>query len=154
MARTRIYGKTIDVTVGGVSYRCDLTSAVLTRSEESGDQTDNVATFCDSTSGSTRQVWNFNTTALQSTDSDSATDGESLHTLTWDAAANSGGEQFAIVFIPFNNETPSADQPHYEFTVQVDEGAYPDLGGPQGGDAFTWDYTYVVDGDVTKKISA
>ncbi len=149
MARNRISGKTLTMTVGSESYECDLISAVLTRAEAS-DTADTVKTFCEQSSSASTLVWNLTVTAVQSTDTAAGSDGESLHTLIWDAAATSGGDTFACILKPHGNESPSVEQPHYNFTVKVDEGAYPDLGGEGGPDAFTFEYTFEVDGAVTR----
>ena len=151
MARSRIFAKNVKITYGSDELQCDTVSAVLTRADGEGDETDNTKTFCDPLSGANARVWNLNVTALQSTDNDTAADGESLWTAIWDAAETTGGGTFAVVLAPHGNlgsATPL--QPNFTFDVKVDEGAFPDLGGSAGGDAFTFDYTFLVDGDVTR----
>ena len=152
MARTRIYAKNVKITYEGHELHCDHTSAVLTRADGEGDETDNTKTFCDPLSGANARVWNFNVSAIQSTDTSAVTpEGESLWTAIWDAAETSGGGTFDVVIAPHGNlGAPTVDQPEFTFTVQVDEGGFPDLGGAAGGDAFTFDYTFLVNGAVTK----
>lgn len=152
MARTRINGKSLKLQIDSNEYNIDVTSASLVR-DASTDTADNVVTFADAAAGvDNTDVWYLDVTAVQSTDDATATDGISLHTAIWDAAATTGGDTFAFVLAPHGNATASALQPHYTGTVKVSEGAFPPVGG-DAGSTFTFDYRFEVSGAVTKATS-
>ena len=100
MARTRIVGKGLTFKFGSADFKCDLISAVLERGEAPNTGSDTVVTFCDAAASATGQVWTLNIEAVQSTDSASATDGQSLHSLIWETAAATGGD-IAFEFAPY-----------------------------------------------------
>jgi len=144
MARTRIKGKNLTITVNGEEFQCDLTSAVLQKDSAESGQEDTVQTFCEAGTSAAGQVWYMDTTAIQSTDTATNDDGQSLWRLVWDSASTQGGAELPFVFAPYSNETPSADQPHFTGTLIVDEGAYPAIGGDAGVSTFTWTYRFLV----------
>ena len=149
MARTRIYGKGLTFSFEDVEYKCDLTSAVLTKDSADQGATDSTLTFCDVAGASTGTVWYLNISAIQSTDKVAEA---SLHTLVWDTAVLGGELDF--VFAPHGNETASVNEPHYTGTVVVDQGGYPDIGGDAGENAFTWDYSFVVKDNAVTKVTS
>lgn len=149
MARTRIYGKGLTFEFEGVEYKCDLTSAVLTKDSADQGATDSTLTFCDVAGASTGNVWYLNISAIQSTDSVTE---KSLHTLVWDTAILGGELDFT--FAPHGNEDATVNEPHYTGMVVVDAGGYPDIGGDAGENAFTWDYSFVVKDNVVTKVTA
>jgi len=149
MARTRIYGKTLSFLADGKEYKCDLSSAVLTKDSAEGGAGDGTLTFCDS-AATAGQIWYLNITALQSTDS---TPDKAIHTLIWDLAEDGGGE-IAFVFAPNGNEAPSENEPHFTGKVEVPNAGYPDLGGDAGENAFTFDYSFVVAGNSVTRVTA
>jgi len=153
MARTRIVGKGLTFKFGAADFKCDLISAVLERGDAPDGGTDSVVTFCDAAASSGGQVWKLGIEAVQSTDSASATDGQSLHTLIWDTAAGGGGD-VAFEFAPFGNATATADQPHYTGSIVVPAGGYPSVGGSAGDNSFTWSAEWLVkDNSVTKVVA-
>lgn len=156
MARTRIVGKTLSLSVGGQEYNCDITKAELVRQDADTTDSDSVVTFCDAAAGtSATQEWHLVVTAVQSTDTAGGSNGDSLHTLIWDAADTTGGDEFAFILAPHGNAAPTAEQPHYTGTVVVAEGAYPSLGGEAGSNSFVFEYDFVVKNNtVTKDVTS
>ena len=152
MARTRIKGKSLTITVNGEEFQCDLTSAVLQKDSAESGQEDTVQTFCEAGTSSAGQVWYMDTTAIQSTDTASNDDGQSLWRLVWDSAT--GGAELPFVFAPYANAVPTADQPHFTGTLIVDDGAYPAIGGDAGVSTFTWTYRFLVKDNVVNMATA
>ena len=152
MARTRIKGKGLVFEFDGEPFECDLISATLLREAADTATADAVTTFCDASTTTDGNVWKLSVEAVQSTDDGATTADKSLHTLVWDAAV-SGGE-LDFTFQPHGNAVATATQPHYTGTATIDAGAFPEVGGSAGNDAFIWSYTFSVkDNTVTKTIS-
>lgn len=158
MARTRIKGKGLTFSFGNpaVKYECDLVSAVLSQTDQTEGATDTVKTFCDANSSAGGKVWVLDIEAIQSTDVSGGTGptatSDSLHTLVWNAAAKSGGEEIPFEFAPYGNATATPAQPHFTGIAVVPQGGFPAIGGSAGDNSFTWTYQFVVkDGNVTRK---
>ncbi len=149
MSRTRIYGKGLTFEFDDVEYKCDLTSAVLTKDTADQGATDTTLTFCDVAGASTGNVWYLNISAIQSTEE---TPEKSLQSLIWDEAVLGGEVPFS--FAPHGNETPTVNEPHYEGVAVVDQGGYPTIGGDAGENAFTFDYQFVVKDNVVLKVTS
>ena len=152
MPRTRIKGKGLVFEFDNEPFECDLTSAVLLREAADTATADTVTTFCDATTSSDGNVWKLTIEAVQSTDDGATTALKSLHTLVWDTAV-AGGE-IDFTFQPHGNATATVSEPHYTGTVTVDAGAYPEVGGSAGNDAFTWSYTFTVKDNTVTKVTS
>ena len=158
MARSRIKGKSLTITVGTVKYECDLVSFVLEKSDQGGNTSD-VVTFCDATTGgASGQVWQLSLEALQSTD---VTDAvavppitQSLWSLLWDEADKGSDQEIAFELAPYGNAAASAAQPHFTGKFIIKSGDYPTIGGSAGDTSWTFSKTYVVAGNtVTRKVA-
>ena len=149
MSRTRIYGKSLSFLVGGKEYKCDLTSAFLTKDSADSGAGDGTLTFCDS-QATAGQIWYLNISALQSTDS---TPEKAIHTLIWDLAEAGGGE-LDFVFSPNGNEEATENEPHFTGKAEVPSAGYPDVGGDAGENAFTFDYSFVVAGNSVTRVTS
>lgn len=122
-----------DGVAAAVDYSEDLKAIRLT----SEDKDDSDLTFAEAAAGDTKD-YQVAITAIQSTAVDS------LWRLLWD----NPGSEFQAVYGPHGNAVPSADKPHFTFTVKA-TGA-PEVGGEaaRNGARFSFDYTF----DVTTAI--
>lgn len=131
---TRVGGKKLTMTIGGVEIHAEASAVAMKNEEASSD----VTTFADAEEGGARQFY-IEGTAVQSTDSDS------FWTYVWDHT----GETAAFVLRPHGNAVPSADQPHFTGTLTI--GAKPDLGGEAGTKKDqTFAFRFDVDGTPAK----
>lgn len=112
---TRIGGKKLSLTIGGVEIHAEASKATMKNEEASAD----VTTFADAEEGGGRQFY-IEITSVQSTDSDSF----------WRYLWAHTGETAAFTLRPHGNEDPTADQPHFTGTLTI--GPKPDLGGEAG----------------------
>lgn len=157
MARSRIKGKNISFLFDTEEYKCDLTSAVLSKDDADAATSDSIITFCDAEGSAGGQVWFLDIEAIQSCDVDGvpeADDVESLHTLVWNAAATNGGMVVPFNFAPYGNTTPTAAQPFFTGSVTIEQGAYPSLGGSAGDNSFTWSYRFTVTDNIVNRVSS
>lgn len=135
----RISGKTLSLLIGTKEFMADATNVVMTWD----DADSGTVTFADAAAGGKFQA-TLSGTGIQSTTA------SSLWSYVWDNV----GATVAFKFAPNGNTTASADQPI--FTGNVTVGKRPDLGGDAqiSGDDWTFDFEWIVQGDVTKVTSA
>lgn len=133
---TRLKGRQLRLTIGGVEYSDNTTACTITNEEADGD----VTTFADAAAGGARKFL-MNISAIQSTDSGS------LWSYIWD----NSGETVAYVYAPHANEDPTAAKPH--FTGSVTIGPKPKIGGEAGATTFTFDVSWECTGEPTKVTS-
>jgi hypothetical protein len=103
-ASTRITAKNILFKIGATEYACDATMVELTPQDAPGD----VQTFCEQAVG---QEWVLNLEGITSGDA------TSLYRVLW---ANFGTTA-TFTIAPYGNATASANQPHYEGTVEFNK---------------------------------
>jgi hypothetical protein len=157
MARSRIKGKSLSITVGTTKYECDLVSFVLEKADQAGGEGNDVITFCDASTGAASgQVWQLSLEALQSTDVTDATANppvtKSLWSLLWDEADKGSDQEIDFELAPYGNATPSSAQPHFTGKFVVKAGDFPTIGGSAGDASWTFSKTYLVaNNSVTRK---
>lgn len=128
---TRVGGKKLTLTIGGIELHAEASKAILNNEEASSD----VTTFADANEGGARQFF-IEGTSVQSTDSDSF----------WRYVWAHTGETAAFVLRPHGNTTPTADQPHFLGTLTI--GPKPPIGGEAGlKKDQTFDWRLDVDGE-------
>jgi hypothetical protein len=138
VASKRIAGHTLSFLVGTTEYMADATNVTLTWDDaESG-----TVSFLDALNGGAFQA-TIKGTAIQSTTA----------TSFWRYGWANVGTIVPFKFAPNGNTTASADQPIFTGNVKI--GKRPDLGGDAQitGDDWTYDFEWVVQGDVTMAVS-
>lgn len=132
---TTLQGNKLTLTIGGVDYYADLTTAQI----ENEDADTDVVTFADAATGGGRQYF-FTISAIQSLDP------QSFWRMVW----NNTGNTVAYRYAPFQNATPSDSQPH--FTGQLILGDPGTIGGDadsSASSAYTADFRCDVIGKPT-----
>lgn len=114
----------IFLTVAGTDYDADVKSIDLTPE----DRDDSDVTFAEAAAGDVA-VTSANVTAIQSTKAGS------LWRYLWD----NPGDEVAVVYGPHGNALPTADKPHFLFTVKL--GNRPAIGGEARRAKDRYDFT-------------
>jgi hypothetical protein len=127
--------------------KCDLVSFLIHRGDPgNGAATDGTTTFCDADKSASGEVWMLDITAVQ------AANAESFWHMIWTAAEKTGGDKIPFVAKPYGNSAASATQPHFTGSITVNQGDFPPVGGSAGNDTWTWEHSFVIDGNtVTMK---
>jgi len=128
---TRIKGAALGLTIGGVDYWADISSAVFDNEEATGG----VTTFADAAAGGSRQHF-VTVSAIQSLAS------ASFWRYVW---ANTGVSA-TYKYAPHGNATASANEPHLTGNLKI--GPKPTLGGDAGSDnTYTFETRFDITGE-------
>lgn len=132
---TRVQPRLIALDVQSVDRSGEVSKAVVASAAADSDFT----TFEDARSGGAREY------TLQMTIAQDHASGT-----LWDLIWTGAGTDVPGVYAPYGNETPSADQPHYEFTATVTE-PDGDFLGAEADDSTTAVATVDVEWKLTAK---
>jgi hypothetical protein len=127
MTSTRLQGKALSLTFGGVEYFADVTSIELTNADSDGSAT----TFADIAGGGAK-TYSFKISAIQSTQT------SSFWRFAWDHLNQTIPYRYSV----WGNPVPTPDQPHFTGTLYISE--RPSIGGDakKGGADYTFDVTW------------
>jgi hypothetical protein len=127
MTSTRLRGKALSLTFGGVDYFADVTSIELDNADSDGSAT----TFADIAGGGAK-TYSFKISAVQSTQT------SSFWRFAWDHLDQAVPYRYA----PWGNAVPTPDQPHFTGTLYISE--RPSIGGEAkvNGTDYTFDVTW------------
>lgn len=120
----------------------DVTAQVSVVKITTGEADSDFVTFADAANGGNRQ-YNLVFTAVQ----------DLVAGTIWDTIWTAAGTEVSGVVNPYGNATPSATQPHYEFTAVVSEPDGDFLGGEANVSTsarMTFEATWALTGKPTK----
>lgn len=138
MGSIRIKGTKLGLKLGSDAAAKDFWADITSYKLAPADRADkgSLTTFEDASAGDGKG-YKLTFTAAQSTSK----------TSLWHFAWDNVGEQVAATLAPHGNATPSVEQPHFIFTVEI--GQRPDLGGDAGSaNEFSFDAEWEVVGSV------